>query len=197
MRAGRTPPPVTFGARESEEVVAMVHGLEAEGTPRARIVLMGRSLGASVGLLALARLEREGRGPLGGIIWEGAPASSRDFAERLVRGPRDRFWHPLARPAHRRPGQPPGRPWRAATVPATPTCWPGPPACAWRRPRSASSPPRTGSRRRRCSGRWPPASRPSSTVEVPTWHLHCSEVLGARYAEAIRQATQRWLGGNA
>ena len=98
IRAGKTPPPVTFGVRESQEVVDIVHGLETMGTPRNRILLMGRSLGASVGLLALATLEREGRGPLAGIIWEGAPASSRDFAERLVRGPRDRFWHPLFAP---------------------------------------------------------------------------------------------------
>ena len=69
------------GARE--EVVKAVHQLESEGVPRRRIILMGRSLGASVGLLALARLEAEG-GRLGGIIWEGAPLSSRDFAERLV-----------------------------------------------------------------------------------------------------------------
>ena len=35
----------------------------------------------------------------GGVIWEGAPASSRDFAERLVRGPEDRFWHRFLAPA--------------------------------------------------------------------------------------------------
>jgi len=63
----------------------MVHHLETTGVPRRRILLMGRSLGASVGLLALVELEREGRGPLAGIIWEARSASSRDFAERLVR----------------------------------------------------------------------------------------------------------------
>ena len=97
LRRGGPAPPVTLGAREHEEVVRIVHHLEAAGTPRNRIVLMGRSLGASVGLLALAVLESEGRGPLGGIVWEGAPLSSQDFAERLVRGPKDRLWH-LAAP---------------------------------------------------------------------------------------------------
>jgi hypothetical protein len=146
IRAGRTPPPVTFGARESEEVVEIVHGLEAQGTPRGRILLMGRSLGASVGLLALARLEREGRGPLGGIIWEGAPASSRDFAE-----PWPAAW----------PGS------RGATARRTPTCWRGPGAWRWPRRASASSPPRTGWRRPRCSGRWPPGSRTSAPWRCP------------------------------
>ena len=98
MRAGGAVPPVTFGALEALEVVRVVHHLEATGIPRHRILLLGRSLGASVGLLALADLEREGRGPLAGIIWEGAPASSRSFAERLVRGPKDKLWHVLAPP---------------------------------------------------------------------------------------------------
>jgi hypothetical protein len=31
------------------------------------------------------------------------------------------------------------------------------------------------------------------TVEVPTWHLHCSEILGAGYSDAIRDATRRWF----
>jgi pimeloyl-ACP methyl ester carboxylesterase len=30
-------------------------------------------------------------------------------------------------------------------------------------------------------------------VEVPTWHLNCSERLGANYAKAILAATKRWL----
>ena len=30
-------------------------------------------------------------------------------------------------------------------------------------------------------------------LEVPTWHLHCSEILGPAYAEAIRAATRAWL----
>ena len=43
-------PPAAPGVphnRESEEAVAMVHRLEADGWPRRRILLMGRSLGAS------------------------------------------------------------------------------------------------------------------------------------------------------
>jgi hypothetical protein len=192
IRAGRTPPPVTFGAREAEEVVAIVHGLEDQGTPRGRILLMGRSLGASVGLLALARLEREGKGPLGGIIWEGAPASSRDFAERLVRGPRDRFWHPLLAPligslASRLAG------------------------CRGRyRPADTDLLAQTAGLRLRTPGLCflatqdrlaPPAVQRTlvsrfteiQTVEVPTWHLHCSEILGSGYSDAIRDATRRWF----
>jgi hypothetical protein len=196
MRAGRKPPPVTFGARESEEVVAMVHGLEAEGTPRARIVLMGRSLGASVGLLALARLEREGRGPLGGIIWEGAPAGSRDFAERLVRGPRDRFWHPWLAPligalASRLAGHEGGYcPGDTDLLARTAGLRLATPALCFIATQDRLAPPAV---QRAMAARF----QTIQTVEVPTWHLHCSEVLGARYAEAIRQATQRWLGGNA
>jgi hypothetical protein len=30
-------------------------------------------------------------------------------------------------------------------------------------------------------------------VEVPTWHLHCAEVLGPAYAQAIREATGHWF----
>ncbi len=192
IRAGRTPAPVTFGAREAEEVVAIVHGLEAEGTPRGRILLMGRSLGASVGLLALARLEREGKGPLGGIIWEGAPASSRDFAERLVRGPKDRFWHPLF----------------AGLIGAL-----GSRLAGWRghyRPADTDLLLQTAGLRLNTPGLCfiatqdrlapPPVQREMAsrfneirTVEVPTWHLHCSEILGAGYSDAIQDATRRWF----
>ena len=192
IRAGRRPPPVTFGAEESQEVVAVVHGLEAAGLPRNRILLMGRSLGASVGLMALARLEREGRGPLGGIIWEGAPASSRDFAERLVRGPKDRFWHPLLAPlvgalasrwaAHlaqyriedtdllsRTSGQ------RLET-----------PSLCFIATQDRLAPPEV---QRQMAARFVQIK----TMEVPTWHLHCADVLHSGYAQAIRRATLAWL----
>jgi hypothetical protein len=192
IRAGRTPPPVTFGARESEEVVEIVHGLEAEGTPRGRILLMGRSLGASVGLLALARLEREGRGPLGGIIWEGAPASSRDFAERLVRGPRDRFWHPLLAPligalASRLAGiEGRYRPEDTDLLARTRGLELATPALCFIATQDRLAPPAV---QREMASRFAHIR----TVEVPTWHLHCSEVLGPGYAEAIRQATHDWF----
>jgi len=192
IREGRQAPPVTFGARESREVVDIVHGLEAQGTPRSRILLMGRSLGASVGLLALAQLEREGKGPLGGIIWEGAPASSRDFAERLVRGPRDRFWHPLLAPligslasrlAGREAGYRPGDTDLLARTAGAPLQTP---ALCFIATQDRLAPPAV---QREVASRF----RTIRVVEVPTWHLHCSEILGPRYAEAIQTATRAWF----
>lgn len=193
IRAGRPAPPVTFGARESLEVVDMVHALEAAGTPRKRILLMGRSLGASVGLLALARLEREERGPLGGIIWEGAPGSSRDFAERLVRGPRDRFWHaplaPLIGSLASRLAGFEGRYRPADTDLLAGTAGPRlrTPSLCFIATQDRLAPPAV---QREMASRFIDIR----TVEVPTWHLHCPEVLGARYGEAILDATRAWLG---
>ncbi|HJU84208.1 MAG TPA: hypothetical protein VJ600_08350 [Holophagaceae bacterium] len=191
FRRGGPVPPVTFGARESEEAVAMVHHLERLGWPRRRILLMGRSLGASVGLLAIGKLEAEGKGPLAGVIWEGAPLGSRDFAERLVRGPRDRAWHVLA-PALGRLGSAwaasmgdyriddtdPRRALAGRTL-ETPGL-----AFLATQDRLAPHP-----------GQEELASRfrTLERVEVPTWHLHCAEVLGPRYAEAIRGFTDRQL----
>ncbi len=192
IRAGRTPPPVTFGARESQEVVDIVHGLEAQGTPRARILLMGRSLGASVGLLALARLEREGKGPLGGIIWEGAPASSRDFAERLVRGPRDRFWHPAFAPligslASRLAGCEGGyRLGDTDLLAQTTGLRMNTPGLCFIATQDRLAPPAV---QRELVARFADIR----TVEVPTWHLHCSEVLGPGYSDAIQTATRSWF----
>lgn len=192
MREGRTPPPVTFGARESEEVVAVVHGLEAQGVPRGRILLMGRSLGASVGLLALASLEREGRGPLGGIIWEGAPASSRDFAERLVRGPRDRLWHAWLAPiigwmasgmASRKAGY---RVDETDLLFRTRDLTLATPGLCFLATQDRLAPPAV---QRALAARFARVR----TLEVPTWHLHCSEVLGPQYALAIQHATRDWL----
>jgi hypothetical protein len=195
LRAGRAAPPVTFGARESLEVVDMVHQLEAQGTPRNRIVLMGRSLGASVGLLALARLEREGRGPLGGIIWEGAPASSRDFAERLVRGPRDRFWHPLLAPligalASRLAGMEGRyRPEDTDLLARTRGMVLHTPALCFIATQDRLAPPPV---QRALADRFADIR----VVEVPTWHLHCSEALGARYSDEISAATRTWFAAN-
>jgi hypothetical protein len=191
IRLGGPVPPVTFGARESLEVVRAVHGLEALGVPRRHILLVGRSLGASVGMLALARLEREGRGPLGGFIWEGAPASSRDFAERLVRGPRDRFWHPFLAPLI---GSLASR--RAASL-------------AYYRVEDTDLLRQTEGQRfvtpSLCfiatQDRLAPAPvqrllatrfQTMKTVEVPTWHLHCSDILGPRYASTVQEAARGW-----
>ncbi|HJU83632.1 MAG TPA: hypothetical protein VJ600_05445 [Holophagaceae bacterium] len=191
MRSGGPVPPVTFGARESEEAVAMVHRLEAHGWARRRILLMGRSLGASVGLLALAKLEREGGGPLGGLIWEGAPLSSSDFGERLVRGPRDRAWHVLA-PAIGHAGARLAGRWggydpvdtdvrRQLGGQALAT-----PSLAFLATQDRLAP---------FVGQTEIAAhfRSIKKVEVPTWHLHCAEVLGPKYAEAIQAFTRRAL----
>ena len=187
FRAGGAVPPVTFGVEESKEVVRVVHHLETQGFPRRRILLMGRSLGASVGLLALAKLEAEGQGPLAGFIWEGAPASSRSFGERLVRGPKDRLWHP----------------WVAPLAGWTGSWWAG---------RKGHYAPEDTDLLRRVPG---PLKTPSlcflasqdrladplvqralarrferiSLMETDTWHLNCPEVMGPSYAHAIRQFT--------
>lgn len=191
MRTGGPVPPITFGVRESENVVRIVHRLEAEGTPRSRILLMGRSLGASVGMMALADLEREGKGPLGGFIWEGPPASSRDFAERLVRGPEDRWWHGLAPP-----------------IGALAAAWAG--RLGGYRPADTDLLRRVGSLRFATPSLCflatqdrlapPPVQRALAAhfrtiriVAVPTWHLHCSEVLGPAYAADIADSVRAWL----
>lgn len=191
LRAGGSAPAVTFGAREAEEVVRMVHHLEAAGLPRRRILLMGRSLGASVGLLALADLEREGRGPLGGIIWEGAPAGSRSFAERLVRGPRDRGWHVLAPAIGALAASAAGRmggydPEDTDLLRRTAGLRFATPSLCFLATQDRLAPPEVqrDMAARFASGR---------VVEVPTWHLHCAEVLGPAYAGTIREATSAWL----
>jgi hypothetical protein len=192
LRAGRPAEPVTFGAREALEVVDAVHALEAQGTPRNRILLMGRSLGASVGLLALARLEREQRGPLGGFIWEGAPASSRDFAERLVRGPKDRRWHRLFAPiigkqASRLAGLMAGyRPEDTDLLTQLDGLTLETPSLAFLATQDRLAP--LPSQRALAAH-----FQSSRTIEVPTWHLHCSEVLGPAYAAAILDATRAWV----
>jgi len=191
IRRGGPVPAVTFGVVESQDVVRMVHHLEASGVPRGRTVLLGRSLGASVGLLALADLEREGKGPLAGIIWEGAPASSRSFAERLVRGPEDRWWHVLAPPigtvaaiaAGRMGGYAPGETdllhrvgdLRLAT-----------PSLCFLATQDRLAPPEV---QRSLAGRF----QSGRVIEVPTWHLHSAEVLGPAYTKAIQSAVDAWF----
>jgi hypothetical protein len=191
MRRGGPVPPVTFGALESPEVVRMVHHLEALGHPRSRILLLGRSLGASVGLLALAQLEREGQGPLGGIIWEGAPASSRSFAERLVRGPEDRWWHLLAPPIGAAAARIAGRmgayaPEDTDLLRRTAGQRFETPGLCFLATQDRLAPPEV---QRALAARF----RQSRLVEVPTWHLHCAEVMGPDYAEAIQKAVEAWL----
>jgi Alpha/beta hydrolase family len=191
LRQGGGAPPVTFGVEESRDVVRVVHHLEAAGVPRRRIILLGRSLGASVGLLALADLEREGKGPLAGIVWEGAPASSRSFAERLVRGPRDRWWHILAPPigalaaslAGRMGGYAPRDtdlvrrvgPLRLAT-----------PSLCFLATQDRLAPPDV---QRTLAARF----QTGRVVEVATWHLHCADTLGPAYTGAIQAAVGRWF----
>ena len=192
LRGGGAVPPVTFGVRESEEVVRVVHHLETQGWRRDQILLMGRSLGASVGLLALTQLESEGHGPLAGIIWEGAPASSRGFGEALVRGPKDRLWHPFVAPLAGRLGS----------------------ALAARRGGYAAQETdvlavlaRMGERTLRTPALCflatedrlasPQAQRKMADhfatirlLEIPTWHLNCASLLGPSYAVAIRNFTE-------
>ena len=191
IRQGREVPAVTFGVAESRDVLQVVHHLEARGVPRRRIVLLGRSLGASVGLLALADLEREEKGPLAGIIWEGAPASSRSFAERLVRGPRDRWWHVLA-------------PSIGALAAAQAGRWGGyapadtdlllrvgelrlaTPSLCFLATQDRLAPAEV---QRSIAGRF----KNGRVIGVPTWHLHCADALGPGYTGAIQTATDAWL----
>jgi hypothetical protein len=191
LRAGGPAPAVTFGAREHEEVVRVVHHLEATGTPRQRILLMGRSLGASVGLLALSSLEGEGRGPLGGLVWEGAPASSRSFGERLVRGPQDRLWHPFVAPlagwlgsrwAGRLGGYDPLDTDLSTRVrPGLQT-----PSLCFLAGQDRLADPAV---QRRLADRFSHIR----VLETDTWHLNCAAVLGPAYAEAIRAFTAEAL----
>lgn len=189
LRKGGPAPAVTFGAEESKEVVQIVHHLERAGIPRERVLLMGRSLGASVGLLALAKLEAERQGPLAGFIWEGAPASSQSFGERLIRGPKDRFWHPLVAPL----GGWLGSRWAGSLGGYAPA--------ATDLTRQVQGPLKTPSlcflaTQDRLAD--PEAQRLLTwrfdhiqTVGVDTWHLNCAQVLGPGYAKAIQGFTAK------
>lgn len=77
--------PCTLGAWEQEDAEAVVRTLEAAGTPRARILLVGASQGAGVALLALRRLEARG-GPLAGALLESPFASLPEAARNHLRG---------------------------------------------------------------------------------------------------------------
>ena len=143
-------------------------------------------------MVALVKLEAENRGPLGGIIWEGAPASSRDFAERLVRGPRDRFWHPVLAPligelgsrwaAHIGGYDREATDLLAQVAPVELQT----PALCFLATQDRLAPPRI---QKAVATRFAHLE----LIEVPTWHLQCSEVLGPKYASAIHAATDRWM----
>ena len=189
-RAG-TAPPVTFGAMESREVVQMVHHLEATGVPRRNLLLLGRSLGASVGLLALTELEKEGKGPLAGIIWEGAPASSRSFAERLVRGPEDRLWHVLAPPIGATAAYAAGRmgsyaPEETDLLQRMQGSRLFTPSLCFLAQQDRLAPPEV---QRAVAAHF----QTGRLIEVATWHLHCAEVLGPDYTGAIRASVEAWF----
>lgn len=191
MRQGGPVPFVTFGVMESRDVVRVVHHLEASGVPRRRILLLGRSLGASVGLLALADLEREGKGPLAGIIWEGAPASSRSFAERLVRGPEDRWWHVLAPSIGAAAAFAAGRmggyaPIDTDLVRRMEGLRLSTPSLCFLATQDRLAPPAV---QRSVAAQF----RNGRVIEVPTWHLHCAEALGPAYTGAIQTAVEAWL----
>jgi hypothetical protein len=191
IRQGGTVPAVTFGVEESRDVVRIVHHLEDRGIPRRQIVLLGRSLGASVGLLALADLEREGKGPLAGIIWEGAPASSRSFAERLVRGPRDRWWHVLAPPIGAMAASLAGR-WGGYSPEDTDLLRRmgdlslATPSLCFLATQDRLAP---AGVQRSVAARF----RNGRLIEVPTWHLHCADALASGYTGAIRAAVDDWF----
>ncbi len=188
LRAGLNAPLVTFGARESEDVARVVRHLEAKGLVRNRILLMGRSLGASVGLLALAQLESDKGGPLAGLIWEGAPASSRAFGEALVRGPKDRLWHAMVAPLAGRFGSG----WAArkggyfvrdtdVLARMDRLTLQTPALCFLATEDRLASP----DAQRRMADHF----NTVRVLEVPTWHLNCSTLLGPHYARAIRNFT--------
>jgi hypothetical protein len=184
-------PAVTFGVAESRDVLRIVHHLEDRGLPRRRILLLGRSLGASVGLLALADLEREGKGPLAGIIWEGAPASSRSFAERLVRGPRDRWWHVLAPPIGALAAFGAGRlggyaPEDTDLIRRLGELQLATPSLCFLATQDRLAPAEI---QRSLTARF----QNGRVIEVATWHLHCADVLGPAYTDAIRTAVAAWF----
>ena len=195
LRGSGPVPPVTFGARESEEVVRVVHHLETQGWRRNQILLMGRSLGASVGLLALVQLESDGHGPLAGVIWEGAPPSSRSFGEALVRGPKNRLWHPLVAPlagkygsalAARRGGYAVRDTDVLARMGDLTLLTPA--LCFLATEDRLAAP----QAQRKMADHF----NKVRLLEIPTWHLNCSVVLGPHYATAIRSFTDDVLNAD-
>lgn len=91
--------PSTLGAWERQDVVRVEAFLEGQGIPRARILLVGTSMGAGVALLALSDLERSGP-PLAGALLESPYLDLRDAALNHIKGTLG--WSEfLARPAER------------------------------------------------------------------------------------------------
>ena len=91
--------PSTLGAWERSDVVAAVRFLEEHHVPRAKVVLVGTSMGAGIALLALADLERDG-GPLGGALLESPFEDLAEATRNHLRGTLgDAEW--LARVAER------------------------------------------------------------------------------------------------
>ncbi len=78
--------PCTLGAWERKDVAAVVAWLEAQGTPRSRMLIVASSMGAGTALLALADLEPTG-GPLGGALLECPFRDLQDAARNHLRGP--------------------------------------------------------------------------------------------------------------
>ncbi len=191
LRKGFPAPPITFGVREQEDVVTMVHHLESRGWRRDQILLMGRSLGASVGLLALGRLGPEVPGPPGGRARAGPPAPSRPCGERLVRGPKDRFWHgPVAPLAGWLGSQWAGRigrydPAETDLLVQCPPSFQTPSLCFLASQDRLADP----AVQRRLADRF----QRIRVLEVETWHLNAAAVLGPRYAEAIRAEVDAWM----
>lgn len=77
--------PSTLGAWERQDVVRVEAFLESQGLPRSNILIVGTSMGAGVGLLALAKLERTG-GPLAGALLESPYVDLRDAARNHLKG---------------------------------------------------------------------------------------------------------------
>ncbi|MBL0212068.1 MAG: hypothetical protein IPQ13_14330 [Holophagaceae bacterium] len=77
--------PSTLGAWERQDVVRVEGFLESQGIPRRRILIVGTSMGAGVGLLALADLEKSG-GPLAGALLESPYKDLRDSASNHLKG---------------------------------------------------------------------------------------------------------------
>ncbi|WP_306598855.1 alpha/beta hydrolase [Geothrix sp. 21YS21S-2] len=76
--------PSTLGGWEREDAAAVVRHLASQGMQRNRIVLVGTSQGAGVGLMALERLEAEG--PLGGALLESPFESLQEAGRNHLRG---------------------------------------------------------------------------------------------------------------
>ena len=77
--------PATLGAWERQDVVRVEEFLEGKGIPRSKILIVGTSMGAGVGLLALADLEQSGL-PLAGALLESPYRDLRDATRNHIKG---------------------------------------------------------------------------------------------------------------